>query len=759
MKKYLIFAVWMLFFGVVFSGCTHDEVDMSTYVQQKMESYEQAFHDAFGDIAPDQDWGFGSVAKTRSTQKEKHRWAELGLSAPTPLTAEERDDVANYFATTQFSDEGLDLNWTAYYVEWVYNVSSTSAYRNEGENAGDMGNVSITFDKICVESTSQWADNGYEEIQDWNASNHPTYYMYETVGTGKFRVWVSYASKWNTKYTIQKYKGNYYVAFDVDVTKDSDGIIDLGQKTLGYYNDYIIRIIPGEGQSEDTDREVDVVERITTTGQYKEVKKGVYTQNELDVCKRIICEDLGQVKRADIDFNDVVFDVFTVSKYQYDVVEVYYDGVLSASESSITKSSSPVEHFTDIRLLAAGGTLPLTVAGKEVHEEFGVGTTTMVNTYSDESNISGAPHVEYNKSVTFRSDDVYDDAVDVPIYVRYSNNVLELGATVGDAPHKIAVEVGTPWAKERVSIEDAYATFTNWVNNNGSTPWNNPTEVNIYAWNETSIPYDMEQNWTTAMYVESQGYVGQSTRDVSHAVVYNAKPGSDETSVFTSSEGTKLIANTEGKVEISKDKFASIAAGSILRVYGAAYGSWNVNVLGFAHVTYKSDSEKFIEITLTADQANSLKTSGISITGSQFTVTDVTIDNSEVPSEDGETVVWSGSVSSGNWDANAIVEASEFQNMPNGSNNTLRIYATMNDDNANWKLYLGDSNLGILGVDDFQGDSGGNLWKSNNSSHYKSGGYFEFNLGNNAVKKLKEGGLKVASQYLTITKISYTQKK
>ena len=67
---------------------------------------------------------------------------------------------------------------------------------------------------------------------------------------------------------------------------------------------------------------------------------------------RVIAEDLTVDERGDFDFNDVVFDVIL---------------------------NYPVGKTTII-LQAAGGTLPLTIGGQEVHKKFGVDTNVMVNT-------------------------------------------------------------------------------------------------------------------------------------------------------------------------------------------------------------------------------------------------------------------------------------------------------------------------------------------------------------------------------------------
>jgi hypothetical protein len=425
MKKYLMTGVAALAICAAFTSCSKggDELyDQGAIDKQKElsvnEKYVAAFEKAFGKVGSNVDWGFSSNAATRSTQKEYHRWAELGLSMPTALTEDERRDVTRYFATTPFSDTGIALNWTEYYVEWVSNVTETSAYRNEGSQAGDMGNVNITFDRIGVESTSQWSDNGYEDILDWNASTHPTYYMYETVGTGKFRAWISYASKWNTKYTIQEYKGNFYVAFDIDVTKDSDGRIDLGKKTAGYYNDYIIRLIPGKNQP------------IPNTHLY-----------------RVIAEDLSASDDSDFDFNDVVFDV------------IGYDGATNK---------------TTLRLQACGGTLPLKVGstggvnGVEVHSLYGDNASDATTGKYKMWNTGQNSHA----AVDFTVDGKYttpEELLNLRIEVCKDDVWMPLTAQRGVAACKILVDDRFPIVPERHSIANKQGNFTTYVSGNWKT--------------------------------------------------------------------------------------------------------------------------------------------------------------------------------------------------------------------------------------------------------------------------------------------------
>jgi hypothetical protein len=149
---------------------------------------------------------------------------------------------------------------------------------------------------------------------------------------------------------------------------------------------------------------------------------------------RIMCEDLGVI--GDFDFNDVVFDA-----------EIHQDGT------------------TIITVLAAGGTLELTVAGEEVHALFGVELKDMVNT----GIMTKAP-------VTFTAKEQYRHLIDIPIVVRKQDGQTItsyiLTAIKGQAPQKICVPRTTLWPKEYKSIKLAYPEFVNWVEGEDAFNWN-----------------------------------------------------------------------------------------------------------------------------------------------------------------------------------------------------------------------------------------------------------------------------------------------
>lgn len=159
---------------------------------------------------------------------------------------------------------------------------------------------------------------------------------------------------------------------------------------------------------------------------------------EIEYAVRIICEDLGA--SDDFDFNDVVFDALMKDGKTY------------------------------IKVLAAGGTLPLTVAGKEVHQIFGVSTSTMVNTQPN------AHYATKTDAQEFVVDQVWTSYKDIPVKVSTDANAMTeesmvtLKAEKGAAPQKIAVDTNFEWCDERQQIETKYTNFKEYVQKSG-TRW------------------------------------------------------------------------------------------------------------------------------------------------------------------------------------------------------------------------------------------------------------------------------------------------
>ncbi len=153
-----------------------------------------------------------------------------------------------------------------------------------------------------------------------------------------------------------------------------------------------------------------------------------------DFSCRIIGEDLSVDENSDFDFNDIVFDVVVEGKKN-----------------------------TQLILQAAGGIYPIYIKHGnkeyEVHEEFGVATTQMVNT--------GAGSIKLDP-VTIQTNwniPNVNSVSEINIYVEKNGQRCELKADQGRPAAKICVPIDFEWCNERQSIEKVYKSFDKWVAN------------------------------------------------------------------------------------------------------------------------------------------------------------------------------------------------------------------------------------------------------------------------------------------------------
>ena len=160
---------------------------------------------------------------------------------------------------------------------------------------------------------------------------------------------------------------------------------------------------------------------------------------------RIIAEDLTVGENSDFDFNDVVFDVFQ-------------NGV--------------------IRVRACGGTLPLTVAGQEVHALFGKDTGTMINTgWNGTIDYTNTYRdINYGSSIL-----TLEAANNIPIVVTKNKQQITLTAQRAKVASKVAVGRDFEWCSEREDIDkkfhmkDGTKLFQQYVVGNLGDNWNDGT--------------------------------------------------------------------------------------------------------------------------------------------------------------------------------------------------------------------------------------------------------------------------------------------
>lgn len=524
--------------------------------------------DAYGQISPNQNWGFKStsseqatsnVRTTRGHNADANMWAKYGYNVPDPLTSAQKDKVRRWFQQHQ-NPHGVSLYYSTFFVQDVYkggtNVTSDSrtteqytaangtsitgseqmdwltagsindhinnynnAHCSTNNNVWDgktyqdgytpTGNIEVDFnfakqhsDEIMLMVNSQTDCFGYTNslqgknqyndqfviipgdlIQRWDETT--------TVGSesadvsGMFFVGFDYEADlkhgWNNKtnsngYMVTEVPAGTEGAFQVPNEGPYKGKWVIDGAADGYYSDWIVRITEGVWKDEitipiDQGAEVDDMIQIVTTTE-------TYQATELIEQGRVFCEDLGQISRNDLDFNDVVFDAYVYRTTLSTRTIITEDGEL---KSDITVPGSS-EYKTTIVLLAAGGTLPLSVAGREVHNELGGNPTgTIINTITGDDVSYGNAWVTHDP-VTIGTNFDYSSIESIPIVVQYGNGeTLKLEAFTGWAPHKIMVPIGTKWCKERVNIATAYTNFLNYVSYSEDCWKNNIELINIYS--------------------------------------------------------------------------------------------------------------------------------------------------------------------------------------------------------------------------------------------------------------------------------------
>lgn len=417
-------------FAATITSCQDYDNGYDTDKILLQQNYKDSFHALFGDIAPDQNWGFypipvcGAEATTRTTNTNMNQWeSEYHLDVPGGLENDgnanpwgwTKGDVTNYerayvywwFSTHKNPTRLTGINWRNYFIENVWGQPEHSGLYSNGSVYSET--TQYGMDYLNVWETNLYSNiTGWEHINDFNAggsSKEQVMYQYSS-STENFQYHASYDSNDYANWTLQYINGNYYLAFDYEHhkdTKETNGVIEPD----GYYNDWILKLTPGLHKADE------------------------YT-------RRIMCEDLGNT--WDIDFNDVVFDVSYVQ-----------DG--------------GTDYLAIITVQACLGKLPIYIEGKEVHELFGVGLNQFVNCeygqrYTDDIDIVKRP------AAIFAVHKATNNPKDIVVKVKTETaDWVTLNAELGKASQKLACPATTKWMKERNIITSGYTKFNEYVNN------------------------------------------------------------------------------------------------------------------------------------------------------------------------------------------------------------------------------------------------------------------------------------------------------
>ena len=482
MKKYLMTGIAALAMCFGFTSCSHDvepvsQEDLNQLEAQKIvNNYNQAFlRYVGGNIAANQTWGFGGYsASTRGEYANANLWYK-DYEVPANVTDFEREKVTEYFTNNLFENQRRinNVDFTDFFIYQVYKGTETytNGYGSTGQGGSNkmnhlqtyVGGTMEEYDASTTTETHEYIGNYQADIKgslkrehmnNFNAGDNQNKVYWDgysdedhrvigamlmiNSGTADFSFHGSEDNKYHNTYVIipgeqihESLKGFWYVGFDYVATGgyvDEWGNLQNGNMQIErdwQFNDWIVRISPAERIVEDPD----------------------------NVC--IIAEDLSAEGDTDFDFNDVVFTV---------------------TYTSATTAK--------VKLYAAGGTLPLTVAGQEVHAKFGYaepnekGLYKMINTgaKADVNNVAPVTF-DVTSQKSSRGNDITimvdkgtknDQGVHVP-------NWIELTATGGEPAAKLCVgtdyATSKKWCDERESIKTKYPAFSEWVANSPTLIW------------------------------------------------------------------------------------------------------------------------------------------------------------------------------------------------------------------------------------------------------------------------------------------------
>lgn len=388
------------------SSCSSNDAPEFDPNAETKWNFQTEFVKQFGEIASNQNWGFKSVGVYTMPSSTRDL---IKKDMPAYQDYEPAPDVT----PDQINEVKLAFQNIKDFVSepinfdrfFVQQVYMSNRTYKDGYNQDVVGSEKMNQLKV-------WKDdaNG-EHAYDFNRDAGSTV-LFINSGTHKFSYSnSSHDGKDYFDYIVKRVGGYYYVGFSFKANGQNPNQQVAGDNN---YDDWIVRIVPAK-------------------------LKGEEDKNT----QRIIVEDLGSI--GDFDYNDLVFDAYVYNK----------DG----------------QTWANIKLLAAGGTLPVYICGcdeqVEVHDKFGVSTTTMVNTKNgtvDKNPVEFTIKLKNQTSSSF-------NANDIEVKVNNNGTWMTLTSNVGKAPEKICVDNSFNWCDERQNIETKYQNFSQYVKNPSIGDW------------------------------------------------------------------------------------------------------------------------------------------------------------------------------------------------------------------------------------------------------------------------------------------------
>lgn len=201
--------------------------------------------------------GFENVLATRACDKNSNMWGNLDELLPYPTQAE-KEGILKYVQ----ENPGAAVSWPGYkyyYVQDVTGAHHTYTYKDYNGADHSMDGTS-SMEELCIREDinlmEEWEKLGIQ--QGWNSewthtndfncgkngnnASHGSVLM--TAGFVEARTLDEYGSSSINQWRLYYWQGNYYLCFDFSTHKD-DGGVDPD----GIYDDWIVKIIPGKGET------------------------------------------------------------------------------------------------------------------------------------------------------------------------------------------------------------------------------------------------------------------------------------------------------------------------------------------------------------------------------------------------------------------------------------------------------------------------------------------------------------------------------
>ena len=512
MKKFLMTGMAAIALCAAFTSCSKDSAfeQMSPEDQTKAK-YDRAFLEYIGgEIAPDQDWGFGESV-TRTENANANEWADPnksygGLLVPPPLTAAQKSVVKKYFQTVP-NIKYEDPHWTNYFMQQVYKghtsvpvgcatpeaymAADGHTYIIASDHMDHLAAIDGTFvDHINNFNHGDCSVNGTVCDNGGNANTGPFHsdqimYMKEST-TKSFGYYNSNGSVRHTEYTgLVSYQtiidalgaeanclndgwNRSFMGFDFEQMVDDDVYAKNGNNFVYYtYNGKQYHYLISDMNRYCGDlREFN---NVPSSSEIATLLADGYLPVDGSADKKWVKFE-GCADSYYSDWIVCLTEANVPDTEQYSMKIIAED--LSAKESSDfdfndivleVKFGSPAK----VKLTHAGGTLPLRINGNdnfEVHKLFGVQVNEMVNTGMGPNK---SPVLLHKKGLNVNIENAAQANTQLELSVYKNGSWQVLTAVKGEPACKLAVGMSYVVLGERVSIKDAYEDFVPWATRTG----------------------------------------------------------------------------------------------------------------------------------------------------------------------------------------------------------------------------------------------------------------------------------------------------